>query len=86
MKKLVCAVFCLAVFAALLTACEEETVKLTRADREAIDTIVQKNIVQITPELDRYCQDSAPILRKYYVDSLLIVRQREIEQQALPVQ
>jgi hypothetical protein len=86
MKKLVYAVFCLAVFVVLPTACEEEAVKLTRADRDAVDTIVRKNIAQITPELDRYCRDSAAILRQHYVDSLLVVRQREIQQQALPIQ
>lgn len=86
MKKLIFILLCLSVFAALPTACKEEGVKLTRADRDAIDTIVQKNIVQITPELDRYCRDSSAILRKCYVDSLLLVRQREIQQQAVPVQ
>jgi hypothetical protein len=86
MKKLIIAAFSLAVFAALPTACKEEGVKLTRADRDGIDTIAQKQIVQITPELDRYCRDSSAILRKYYMDSLLIVRQQEIQQQTVPVQ
>ena len=86
MKRLVFILTILAIASILPTACKEEGIKLTRADRDAIDTIVQKNIVQITPELDRYCRDSAPILRKYYVDSLLLVRQREIQQQAVPVQ
>jgi hypothetical protein len=85
MKRLIFILLSLAIFAALPTACKEEAVKLTRADRDAIDTIVQKNIVQITPELDRYCRDSSPILRKKYVDSLLIVRQQEILQQSIPV-
>jgi hypothetical protein len=86
MKRLIFILILLAIASILPTACKEEGVKLTRADRDAIDTIVQKNIVQITPELDRYCRDSSPILRKYYVDSLLLVRQREIQQQAVPVQ
>jgi hypothetical protein len=86
MKRLIFILTTLAIVSILPTACKEEAVKLTRADRDAIDTIVQKNIVQITPELDRYCRDSSPILRKYYVDSLLLVRQREIQQQAVPVQ
>jgi hypothetical protein len=86
MKRLVFILITLAITSIMPTACKEEAVKLTRADRDAIDTIVQKNIVQITPELDRYCRDSSSILRKYYVDSLLLVRQREIQQQAVPVQ
>jgi hypothetical protein len=86
MKRLIFILISLAIASILPTACKEEGVKLTRADRDAIDTIVQKNIVQITPDLDRYCRDSSPILRKYYVDSLLLVRQREIQQQAVPVQ
>lgn len=86
MKRLVFILTILAIASILPTACKEEGIKLTRADRDAIDTIVQKNIVQITPELDRYCRDSSPILRKYYLDSLLLVRQREILQQSVPVQ
>jgi hypothetical protein len=86
MKKIIITAFSLAIFAALPTACQEEGVKLTRADRDGIDTVVQKQIVQITPELDRYCRDSAAFLRKYYIDSLLIVRQQEIQQQAVPIQ
>jgi hypothetical protein len=85
MKKLIFILITLAITSVLPTACKEEAVKLSRADRDAIDTIVQKNIVQITPELDRYCRDSSPILRKRYVDSLLIVRQQEILQQSIPV-
>ena len=86
MKKLIITTFSLGVLAILPSSCKEEGVKLTRADRDGIDTIVQKKIVQITPELDGYCRDSAPILRKYYMDSLLIVRQQEIQQQSVPVQ
>jgi hypothetical protein len=86
MKKLIYILLSLAVFAVLPTACKEEGVKLTRADRDGIDTIAQKQIVQIMPEIDRYCRDSAAVLRKYYMDSLLIVRQQEIQQQTVPVQ
>jgi hypothetical protein len=86
MKRLIFILTTLVIASILPTACKEEAIKLTRADRDAIDTIVQKNIVQITPELDRYCRDSASILRLFYVDSLLLVRQREIQQQAVPVQ
>jgi hypothetical protein len=85
MKRLIFILIALALASILPTACKEEAVKLTRADRDAIDTLVQKQVVQITPELDRYCRDSSPILRKKYVDSLLLVRQQEILQQSVPV-
>jgi hypothetical protein len=85
MKRLFFILITLAIASILPTACKEEAVKLTRADREMIDTVVQKEIVRITPELDAYCRDSASILRKNYVDSLLIVREREISQQSVPI-
>jgi hypothetical protein len=86
MKRLIFILILLAIAIILPTACKEEAVKLTRDDRDVIDTIVQKNIRDITPELDRYCRDSAPILRKYYTDSLLKVREQEILQQSVPIQ
>ena len=69
MKKLIFICVSLAFASILPTACKQEAVKLTRDDRERIDTLSQKEIVRITPELDRYCRDSAAILRKHYVDS-----------------
>ncbi len=86
MKKLIFSLVLLAFALFLPTACKQEAVKLTRDDRERIDTLSQKEIVRITPELDGYCRDSAPILRKRYVDSLLIVREQEILQKMVPVQ
>ena len=86
MKKLIFICVSLAFANILPTACKQEAVKLTRDDRERIDTLSQKEIVRITPELDRYCRDSAAILRKHYVDSLLIVREQEILQKSVPVQ
>ncbi len=86
MKKLIFTIVLLAIALSLPTACKQEAVKLTRDDREMIDTLSQKEIVRITPELDRYCRDSAPILRKHYADSLFIVREQEILQKMVPVQ
>jgi hypothetical protein len=86
MKKLIFVLVSLAFAIILPTACKQEAVKLNRDDREMIDTLAQKEIVRITPELDRYCRDSAAILRKHYVDSLLIVREQEILQKSVPVQ
>ena len=86
MKKLIFITVLLAFAGLLPTACKEEAVKLNRDDREVIDTLAQKEINRITPDLDRYCRDSAPILRQRYVDSLLIVREQEILQKMVPVQ
>ena len=86
MKKLIFIFVSLAFASILPTACKEEAVKLTRDDRERIDTLSQKEIVRITPELDRYCRDSASILRQHYIDSLLIVREQEILQKTVPIQ
>ncbi len=86
MKKLIFIFLSLALASILPTACKDEAVKLNRDDRDRIDTLAQKEIVRITPELDRYCRDSAAILRKHYVDSLLIVREQEILQKSVPVQ
>ncbi len=86
MKKLILIIVSLAFVLILPTACKEEAVKLTRDDRDRIDTLSQKEIVRITPDLDRYCRDSAPILRQHYIDSLLIVREQEILQKTVPIQ
>ena len=86
MKKLIFIIVSLAFLSSIPTACKQEAVKLNRDDRERIDTLAQKEIIRITPELDRYCHDSASILRKHYVDSLLIVREQEILQKSVPVQ
>ncbi|MBL7817389.1 MAG: hypothetical protein JNL70_20450 [Saprospiraceae bacterium] len=72
-------------FCLLFTAsCEEETVKLTANDRVAIDTLSTNAINKLTLELDKQCQDKADSLRKFLVDSLVAVREREIIMQTLP--
>ncbi len=85
MKNFIFILLIISAFSVLPTACKEEAVKLTRADRDMIDTLVRNQIKQITPELDRYCRDSSAFLRKRYMDSLLIVREREIQQQSVLV-
>ena len=70
----------------LLTACHTEGVKLNADDRVAIDTISGNAIKSLTPELEKQCKDSADVLRKRLVDSLVIVREQEIMMQAVPNQ
>ncbi len=77
--------FCLLFFCPLLiSSCGEETVKLNGNDRVAIDTLSANAIAKLTPELDKRCKDSSDALRKQLVDSLVIVREREIMMQTLP--
>lgn len=66
------------------TACNTEGVKLNANDRFAIDTISANAIKKLTVELDKQCRDSADVLRKQLVDSLVAVREREIIMQTLP--
>ena len=63
-----------------------EGVKLNADDRVAIDTISGNAIKSLTPELEKQCKDSADVLRKRLVDSLVIVREQEIMMQAVPNQ
>ena len=74
--------FCLFLF----TSCKDEGVKLTADDRVAIDTLSVNAIKSVTPELEKQCKDSADVLRKRLVDSLIIVREQEIMMQAVPIQ
>ena len=71
-------------FLFLFTACKDEGVKLTGDDRIAIDTLSANAIKTVTPELEKQCKDSADVLRKRLVDSLVIVREQEIMMQAVP--
>jgi hypothetical protein len=62
----------------LFSSCNTEGVKLNGNDRIAIDTLSANAIKNLTFELDKRCKDSADVLRKQLVDSLVIVREREI--------
>lgn len=68
----------------LLTACNTEGVKLNVDDRVAIDTLSANAIKRLTVELDKQCKDSANVLRKRLVDSLVAVREQEIMMQTVP--
>ena len=68
----------------LFASCGGEGVKLNGNDRVAIDTLSANAIKALTVELDKKCKDSADVLRKQLVDSLVVVREREIIMQTLP--
>ena len=65
-------------------ACDTEGVKLNGNDRVAVDTLSSSAIAKLTPILDKQCRDSSDVLRKKLVDSLVILREREIIMQTLP--
>lgn len=67
-----------------ITSCGEKGVKLNADDRLAIDTLSANAIKTLAVELDKNCKDSADVLRKQLVDSLVAVREREIIMQTLP--
>ncbi len=66
--------------AAGLTACGGNTTKqLDYRTRALIDSLTRQQNEVTALEIERYCKDSFDILVQRAVDSLLIVRQREIE-------
>lgn len=79
-KKLIFGGFVI-IFTMLIGGCREEGVKLTREDRDMIDTLANRQIVLLTAEYDRWCRDSSLIIRQRMVDSLVIVREQEILKQ-----
>jgi hypothetical protein len=78
---------CLLLFALcplLFTSCGNQDVKLNGNDRVSIDTLSSNAIKTLTIEMDKQCKDSSDVLRKRLVDSLVVVREREIMMQTLP--
>jgi hypothetical protein len=53
-----------------------------------IDTLSSRKISQLSVEMDKWCRDSAPIIKQKMIDSLMLVREQEILKQAqqLPTQ
>jgi hypothetical protein len=71
-----------------LISCNTEGVKLDTNDRNMIDTLSSRKISQLSVEMDKWCRDSAPIIKQKMIDSLMLVREQEILKQAqqLPTQ
>ena len=74
-KKFAVLFFCFSIFA---TQCKNKEVILSREDRMVIDTTSTSQIVKLRAELDKWCVDSTPIIKQKFIDSLLVVRQAEI--------
>jgi hypothetical protein len=81
-------IFCFLLVVIALTACNTGGVKLNTDDRNMIDTLSLRKISLLSVEMDKWCIDSAPILKQKMIDSLMLVREQEIlrQSQSLPVQ
>lgn len=58
--------------------CKNNEVIFTKDDRTFIDTTTASQTIKMSKDLDKWCVDSTPIIRQKFIDSLLIVRQTEI--------
>ena len=76
------------VVTALIACNTEGVIKLNTDDRTMIDTLSSRKISQLSVEMDKWCRDSAPLLKQKMIDSLMLVREQEIlkQTQLLPVQ
>jgi hypothetical protein len=55
-------------------SCDEPTIKLTRAERQAIDTLVNHQLDSISPILDSLCSVEREMFIKKAVDSIILER------------
>lgn len=80
MKKVISASIILLFF----TNCKNEdpkNLKLNGDERYYVDTTAARKIGEIMPRLDSLCKDSADALVQRIVDSLLPIRQLELQQE-----
>jgi hypothetical protein len=64
----------------LFMSCGGSNTQLDYRTRDLIDSLTKQQNEIIAKEMEQYCRDSFNILVQKAVDSLIIVRQREIEQ------
>lgn len=64
-----------------LISCGEPEIKLTRADRKSIDTIVSRQLDSISPILDSLCDVESETIIQKAVDS--IMKERRIKEERL---
>lgn len=74
-KKTIAGFIIISVFA---VQCKNDGLILTKDERTIIDTTSSSQISKLNKEFDTWCKDSTPVIRQKFVDSLLIVRQTEI--------
>jgi hypothetical protein len=76
MRTFLCCVF----LSFLLFSCTTREVAPTRESRIAIDTIYQRKVFTLQPQLDSMCVTYMDSVYHYAVDSMLKVREEEIKQ------
>ena len=74
-KKIIAGFIFLSVFA---LHCKNDDIILTKDERTIIDTTSSGQILKLSKDLDTWCKDSTPMIRQKFIDSLLTVRQAEI--------
>ena len=67
------------------SSCGEPEIKLTRADRKAIDTLVNHQLDSISPILDSLCRERSGELVQKAVDSIILERKKKEERLRLQI-
>ncbi len=62
-----------------ISSCGEPEIRLTRADRKTIDTLVNNQLDSISPILDSLCFEETEMIIKRAVDSIVKERQKQEE-------
>jgi len=67
-------------------SCSEPEIKLSRADRKAVDTLTNNQLDSISPILDSLCIVNKKVIIKNAVDSIVKERQKQEERLRLNVE
>lgn len=70
--------FCFALFFSI-SACEEPTIKLDRAARRTVDTLLNYQLDSISPILDSLCRTTRDDFIQHAVDSIVKERKKKEE-------
>lgn len=62
------------------SACDDNGSALDYRTKDAIDSLTNKQISEIGMQMDKWCKDSFDVLVQRSVDSILKVREREIQE------
>jgi len=63
----------------LLNACTTSPVTPSRSSRQIIDSLYQQKLFVLKPEMDSICAIEDSIVFKRAVDSILVIRQLEMD-------
>jgi len=74
------------IFLTGILSCGEPEIKLNRADRRSIDTLVNNQLDSISPILDSLCFEETDVIVERAVDSIVKERQKQEERLRLNVE